>query len=437
MKHLTKFETLEQAQGLVLDDTNTPHISLIEELRNTTMGGLTFTNYIPCDYSKKYFTFIARQNCTMNFDLLFEDEDPENNVSCGTISYSLNNGETWSEEYGEIELNLNAGEKVLLKGHMNVYDGGYDQVTDIEGGWIVSTGYFDVEGNIMSLFYGDDFEKQSTITEKTTLAAFFKGNTYLVNAKNLILPSEISCEYGLSSMFEDCTSLTTAPAILPATTLSKWCYVRMFFNCTGLTTAPELPATTLASNCYSSMFNGCTALTTAPELPATTLTHAYNCYEHMFSDCTSLTTAPELPATTLTDSCYEYMFSGCTSLTTAPELPAYALPDACYYGMFTNCKSLTIAPELLESVIGYQSYSYMFDGCTSLNYIKCLAEYGMGDNTEHWVRNVAASGTFVGDYSTEWYIGDNGLPSGWTYIPEGEPDSGDEGSSSSSSSSSL
>ena len=60
------------------------------------------------------------------------------------------------------------------------------------------------------------------------------------------------------------------------------------------------------------MFNNCTSLTTAPTLPATTL--ANNCYAYMFENCTSLTTAPALPATTLANNCYAYMFRGCTSL---------------------------------------------------------------------------------------------------------------------------
>jgi hypothetical protein len=61
-------------------------------------------------------------------------------------------------------------------------------------------------------------------------------------------------------MFNGCTSLTTAPSVLPATTLTESCYYSMFESCTGLTTAPELPATTLAKNCYAYMFNGCTRL---------------------------------------------------------------------------------------------------------------------------------------------------------------------------------
>ena len=92
----------------------------------------------------------------------------------------------------------------------------------------------------------------------------------------------------------------------------NYVFTYMFNNCSSLTTAPELPATTLINWCYSAMFQGCTSLTTAPELPATTLTNW--CYSAMFQSCTSLTTAPELPATTLTDSCYIYMFQDCSNL---------------------------------------------------------------------------------------------------------------------------
>ena len=61
-------------------------------------------------------------------------------------------------------------------------------------------------------------------------------------------------------MFNGCTSLTTAPSVLPATTLAERCYYGMFNGCKSLVTAPELPATTLASNCYRQMFYSCTKL---------------------------------------------------------------------------------------------------------------------------------------------------------------------------------
>ena len=147
-------------------------------------------------------------------------------------------------------------------------------------------------------------------------------------------------DYCYFSMFDGCTSLTTAPE-LPATTLAYACYAGMFMNCTSLTTAPSiLPATTLANYCYLSMLYGCSSLTTAPSLPATTL--ANSCYYAMFYGCSSLTTAPSLPATTLANSCYYAMFYGCSSLTTAPSLPATTLDVDCYNSMFRGCTNLKV-----------------------------------------------------------------------------------------------
>ena len=198
----------------------------------------------------------------------------------------------------------NAGDKVYFRGN---------NTTVCESSSIfykfVMSGKIAASGNIMSLL---DKTCQSTI---------------------------ISNNYCYSSMFYDCTSLTTAPS-LPATTLAMYCYSDMFSGCTSLTTAPALPATTLADRCYSSMFYDCTSLTTAPALPATTL--AEGCYNSMFSGCTSLTTAPALPATTLADRCYSIMFGRCTNLTTAPALPAITLASNCYGFMFNGCKSLQV-----------------------------------------------------------------------------------------------
>ena len=131
---------------------------------------------------------------------------------------------------------------------------------------------------------------------------------YLLDKTGELLSVTAYCYF---SMFDGCTSLTTAPE-LPATTLAYACYAGMFMNCTSLTTAPALPATTLANYCYLSMLYGCSSLTTAPSLPATTL--ANSCYYAMFYGCTSLTTAPSLPATTLDVDCYNSMFRGCTNL---------------------------------------------------------------------------------------------------------------------------
>lgn len=82
--------------------------------------------------------------------------------------------------------------------------------------------------------------------------------------------------------------LITAPE-LPATTLAPHCYKSMFAGAHLLTKAPsELPATNLSgcNYCCYQMFDECTSLTTAPELPATILGN--RCYDYMFYNCANL-----------------------------------------------------------------------------------------------------------------------------------------------------
>ena len=62
------------------------------------------------------------------------------------------------------------------------------------------------------------------------------------------------------NMFRYCKNITSAPEVLPATTLATACYLSMFDGCSKLVAAPKLPATTLATECYKWMFYNCTAL---------------------------------------------------------------------------------------------------------------------------------------------------------------------------------
>ena len=214
----------------------------------------------PSPYESQYFTIVPRENGAIRF-------------TTNSYYYSMDSGSTWSKGRDVLDLQLTTGNKVMLKG------------SGI--GTFQTVFSFDVEGNIMSLVFGDNFVGKTDLSSK---------------------------RYGvLSGLFYNCSGLVNAGnLILPATVLIGGCYGGMFQNCTSLTTVPELPATTLADNCYVQMFDGCTSLTTAPALPATTL--ADDCYDGMFYGCTSLTTAPELPATTLADNCYQWMFRDCTSL---------------------------------------------------------------------------------------------------------------------------
>ena len=92
--------------------------------------------------------------------------------------------------------------------------------------------------------------------------------------------------------------------------------------------------------------------------------------------------------------------------------------DYCYYRMFKGCTSLTQAPELPATTLASSCYSFMFDGCTSLNSLK-VAFTAWGSETDQWLNNVAATGTFecpqaLIDNTTE--RGSDTVPESWTMV---------------------
>ena len=348
------------------------------------------------------------------------------------FQYTKNGGDRISVTGG---IYVNAGDKLCFYAE-GPTDNNYLYV-------IVCNSDFYVYGNVMSLLYPDNFSEKTEILKAKSFSFLFndyEANPHLKNNSiDLVLPATTLAESCYEGMFNNCSGLTSAPA-LPATDLTNAndCYNRMFSGCTGLIEAPELPASTLSSSCYLSMFSGCTSLTNAPVLNATQL--AEKCYSNMFYGCTGLISAPELPATSLekwcysnmffgctslinapvlnsrslANNCYEGMFSGCSSLTRPPELPATTLTDSCYKTMFAGCLSLTSAPELKATTLVSSCYNKMFEGCCNLTYVKCLAKENITDSTcETWLYNVAATGRFVmSSY--------NGVGDAWkslTYFP--------------------
>lgn len=240
-------------------------------------------HYNPRTWADEYFTTVARENGTISFNI-WKSMGTEYITS---ISYSTDNGETWTTinntndktENLVIDVNVNNGDKVMWKGdatQLGFYDGYED---DAVGSFFSSTCEFDAQGNVMSFLYGDNFKGETTIENEYAFACLFSDydevkTCKVVNAKNLSLPATTLTSGCYKFMFYGCTSLTTAPE-LPATTLTQSCYLDMFFGCTSLTTAPVLPATTLVSNCYSGMFKNCTNLNYIKAMFTTTPSTSY------------------------------------------------------------------------------------------------------------------------------------------------------------------
>ena len=283
------------------------------------------------------------------------------NAYTKTIEYKKNDGE-WVEitsTTAGTSLNVSDGDDVAFRGNNTAYG----DLNARRNTFRNSTAMFDVEGNIMSLIDSTGYTTARTLSAGYTFYGLFSECPGLISAEKLILPATSLTKSCYMALFQACTGLTTPP-VLPATTLTDGCYAYMFDLCPSLTTAPNLPAMTLFNNCYQNMFSRCTNLIASPELPATTL--AGRCYGEMFSGCTGLTIAPALPATALAGNCYSHMFQGCANLTSAPELPATTLAYQCYSGMFYGCTSLTTATELPAATLAYGCYIGMFQGCTSL-----------------------------------------------------------------------
>ena len=261
---------------------------VIEHFENHEINGVgkemasgTTVWYEQNKYKKQYLTFVSQSDSnTFKFS---------GSTASNTLQYSLDNGSTWSTLANDVD------SPAVASGNTIMFKGSGLTLVDNKGiGHFSSSNNFKVQGNAMSLLYGDNF------VGKTSLSIFGSVLMYLFSA---------------------CTGLTTAEnMILPATKLVYSCYGYMFAGCTSLTTAPELPATSVATSCYLNMFNGCTSLTTAPELPATKMEQ--QCYMYMFSGCTNLNYIKCLASSGMTSSnCFADWLSGVASTGTFVKSP--------------------------------------------------------------------------------------------------------------------
>lgn len=200
------------------------------------------------DYSKKYFTIEM-----LSSGALFPG---------GYVEYRLNGGE-WSAFNPDnlVAINVAPGDvfefrctDTEVSGLFQTYNSG-----SIEYGVHATCKTY---GNVMSLFYGDDFMDKTAFPENISYyacTALFKNCTSLVDASGLVLPALVAIDQSYRQMFYYCTNLVYPPA-LPATTVKRACYVEMFRGCSSMISAPVLPAKTVPSGAYGRMFYSCIKL---------------------------------------------------------------------------------------------------------------------------------------------------------------------------------
>ena len=184
-------------------------------------------------------------------------------------------------------------------------------------------------------YYGTDGYYYIT-SIKTTMKCNVGGNLNTLlnyNEEILDISDKRSC---FRWLFKGSKIVDASKLVMPATTLSEYCYAEFFSGNSSLIAPPELPAVNLADYCYYKFFYECSSLTASPSLPATTL--ADGCYENMYERCYKLTTGPILPASTLAPNSYRWMFSNCRKLSSV-TIYANTIADDALYNWLNNVSS--------------------------------------------------------------------------------------------------
>jgi hypothetical protein len=317
------------------------------------------------EYLNKYLTFEAIEAGTFTLTV----PTTVTNAEMSSISYSLDNGNTWTTTQIDSTAQtittptVPVGGKVLWKGSGTTLATALDQ--DKRSSFS-ATGNFSASGNIMSLLFDDNFNNQLTLTGTYSFAHLFSSNTKLISSKNLVLPATTIATYSYCNMFWGCSNMTDSLILLPATKAPLNCYNSMFNSCTSLVNGPKLVAATAhtGNSALNSMFSNCSSLTQAPEIPATSLGN--HCYRNMFQSCTSLKVPPKLPSTSYGIYCYRNMFGYCTSLVDCPKINLTTVPAEGCMEMFRGCTKLKNIPTMSLKSGGNNAFDSMFSGCVSL-----------------------------------------------------------------------
>ena len=242
------------------------------------------TGPIELDYSTQYFTIESLQdNNTIT-------ATKQNSQRSPVIYYSLDDGETWSNQTlssGTITFGtINTGDKIIFKSNYATWASAWNAYNRFNG-----SKNFKVYGNIMSLLNGDDFINNSEFTTGSAfnLCGLFYGTTTIIDASNLILPTTTLHESSYNGMFRGADNLVYGPKLLPALDVPKDGYSSMFEACTKLVEGPEILATTVSGDtalqrmfCMRRSEDAASAMTKSPILRITNPSSCGNVYKELF-----------------------------------------------------------------------------------------------------------------------------------------------------------
>lgn len=256
------------------------------------------------------------------------------------LEYSTTFGNSWNEYSGQISIN---------KGYTALFKASVGDLENNDGlGRFNVDGNFSVEGNIMSLLYGDAFMNVTDINYEgknhkyAFRELFVDQRNNLIYAKDLVLPATSLSEGCYLGLFRHCNKLIEGPLSLPATDLPKTCYHLMYQETKKMKILPSFNGVNFGEDSCKEMFEGCgVEVIPSDFMDSATGTVATGAVWSMFNACSELTKAMDkLPFTSTANRSNAFMFQTCRKLTESPILMANKIESYAYYNMFNGCSSL-------------------------------------------------------------------------------------------------
>ena len=155
-----------------------------------------------------------------------------NQRGTGTLLYSIDRGNTWSNVIsGQALPTLAQDEKMYFRGFISPNTTA-SLYTSRGVGTFQVTGNYYVQGGILSLVNGDNWTDTDEVPYRAFCSLFY-GSTTLLNAYNLVVPSGETKQEALDHAFYGCINLLAAPP-LPSSVVNYYSYYGMFANCSNL-----------------------------------------------------------------------------------------------------------------------------------------------------------------------------------------------------------
>ena len=254
-KNISNLQIIRYGDPMIRRTSGTPYCDVIMrlvtdvEVSTSTDLGATWT-----DSEETVVIADKSEYCSLKElpFMIYNSGNTTGSVSWNARLEMSRNNSTWTDVNANTEISIPSNQAVYFRVSYGTLVQNSFKLTTNSGNLILC-------GNIMSLLYRTNFADVTKISTSYIFSETFRDCTYIKEADRLILPATTLADNCYESMFQGCTSLTTAPE-LPAVYLATGCYDRMFYNCTNLTTAPVLNARTLVVGCYGYMFNGCSKI---------------------------------------------------------------------------------------------------------------------------------------------------------------------------------